>query len=231
MRTSIIVLVAATLVAVTSLPAAAQNYQSTFRFQYWGAPLNFGNPAPPTASDSASAWGVGLRMDSRSSPYSFSARYDWSTVTPVNWPWNSAAFWDANVHYRFGQSLDTYFGVLAGWGGVNVGSAIAGQVGSGNGPRVGAEFLVRQPGGLYFTGEATYGFSWSTNLAGFPGTGPGNTTDLRAAVGYEFSQGWGVELGWRSLTWRIPTSAPGCPAAPGCEMQFSGVTAALTYRR
>lgn len=104
------------------------------------------------------------------------------------------------------------------------------QVGSASGPRIGAEFLHRQPSGLYFTGQAVYGFSWATSFTAFPGLPNGNATDLRIAAGYEFAGGWGVEAGWRYLSWRVPTG-PGCISPGGCEWQFSGVTAALTFRR
>lgn len=103
-----------TLALVPPVRAQMTNYQTTFGVHYWGAPLSFGNPAPPIASDAGSGWGLTLRLDHRQSPWSFSGRYDSLSVTPVNWPWNGAGSWDANVHYRFGPNLDSYLGVLAG---------------------------------------------------------------------------------------------------------------------
>jgi hypothetical protein len=231
MRLASVALLLIVLMTVPALPAAAQfsNFQTTLHLRYWSAPLNFGNPAPPVASDSGSGWGLGLRFDSRNSPWSFSAEYDSLSITPSNWPWDRASFWSGNVHYRFGQDLNRYIGVFAGWAGLNENSPVVGQSGSANGPRIGAEFLMRQPSGLYLSGQASYGFSWSTNLTGFPGASNSNTADLRAAVGYEFTGGWGLEVGYRYVNWKVPTG-PGC-LGPGCETRFSGVTAALTFRR
>jgi hypothetical protein len=231
MRTLFISLTIATLLAFIGQPAAAQNYQTTIQINYWGAPLSFGNPSPTVASDTASAWGARLRLDSKTSPWSFSGGFNALSITPVNWPWNSGTVWDVNAHYRFGANanLNSYLGLIAGFGGVSVNSPVVGQNGSSSGFRVGAEFMVRQPAGWYFTGEGTYGPSWSTNFSGFPGAASSNVIDLRAAVGYEFSGGWGLEAGWRWYDWKTGTG-PGC-LAPGCETTFSGVTAAITFRK
>jgi hypothetical protein len=220
------------LVAALSLPAAAQNYQTLFQIRYWGTNYNFGNPGPPTASNAGSAWGATLRFDQTNGPWSFSARYDGINATISAWPWTSASLWDVNAHYRFGVNPSTYVGLFVGYGGLSVNSSTTpSQNGTANGFRLGAEFMNRQPSGLYFTGDISYGPSWSTNLVGFPGTGSGNVWDGRAAVGYEFMGGWGVEVGYRQVSWRIPTSSPGCPTSPGCETRWNGVTAALTFRR
>lgn len=227
---AVLLVVLMTFVLLPPVHAQMPDYQTTLGIHYWGAPLRFGNPAPPSASDSGSGWGFTLRMDHRQSPWSLSGRYDSLSVTPLNWPWNRAALWDAHIHYRFGPSPESYFGVLAGWGGVNVTAIVPAQDGSATGPRIGAEFMQRMPGGLYLTGQVAYGFSWTTSLVGFPGTPNSTVTDWRIAAGYEFAGGWGLEAGWRSLSWRIPTSS-GCPGPTGCEMVFSGVTAALTFRR
>jgi hypothetical protein len=150
------------------------------------------------------------------------------SVTPTTWFWNGATVWDANVHYRIGPSLNSYLGILAGYGGISLNPIDPGHTGSTSGFRIGAEFMVRQPAGWYFTGEGTYGPSWNSSFPAFPAVAAGNITDLRAAVGYEFSGGWGLEGGWRYVNWAIPNSA-GCTG--GCNFQFSGVTAALTFRR
>ncbi len=147
MRTIIVALISATLLIVAAQPAAAQPYQATLHLDYWGAPLNFGNPGPPTASDSASSWGAKIRLDSRTNPWSFSAGFDSMNVTRANWPWTSGTFWDANVHYRFGSNLNSYLGVFAGYGGISLNSPVASQVGSTNGLRLGAEWLDRSTRG------------------------------------------------------------------------------------
>lgn len=230
MRTIIVALIVATILITVSQPAAAQQFQATLHLNYWGAPLSFGNPSPPTASDSASSWGAKIRLDSKTNPWSFSAGFDSMNVTMGNWPWSGGTFWDANVHYRFGSNLNSYFGVFAGYGGIALNSPIASQVGSTNGLRLGAEFLVRQPSGWYYTGQGSYGPSWTSNFSAFPGIASGNIYDLRAAVGYEFSGGWGLEAGWQYVDWKIPAST-GCSGPGGCEWRFSGVTAAVTFRR
>ncbi|MDQ7859474.1 MAG: hypothetical protein QN174_00960 [Armatimonadota bacterium] len=230
MRTLAITLVATALILGTSLPAAAQNtnFQTTFQLRYWGAGFGSGAGAI-TATDSASTWGGTLRLDSRTSPWSFSGRYDSMSVTPSAWPFTSAYLWDANVHYRFGGgTLDQYFGLFAGYGSVSAFRGDTAVRGTGSGFRIGAEFLVRQPGGFYFTADGAYGPSWSTTIQGFTGTAAGNVTDFKAALGYEMQSGVGLELGWRVVNWTIPTS-PGCPS--GCNFQFSGVVGAVTIRR
>ena len=230
MRTVITALVVGIVVTVFGLPAAAQlsEYQSTLQLRYWGAGNGFGFGSI-MATDPASSWGATLRMDSRTNPWSFSGRYDSMSITPTTWVWNGASFWDANVHYRFGRSLNSYLGLLAGYGGANLNSTLSpSAAGSASGFRFGAEFMTRQPAGWYFTGEATYGPSWSTSPAGFTGLGNLNVTDLRGAVGYEFEGGWGLEAGWRYLTGTTPSTSV-CPG--GCNFQFSGVTAALTFRK
>jgi hypothetical protein len=230
MRWVTVLIAVIALVAASSLPAAAQNYQTTIQIRYWGTNFNFGNPAPPTAANAGSAWGGTLRFDQTNGPWSFSGRYDAISATISAWPWDSGSVWDANVHYRFGVNPGTYLGLFAGYGGISVNSTPApGQNGSGSGFRIGAEFMNRQPTGLYFTGEIAYGPSWSSSFPGFPGLSSGNTWDGRVAVGYEFMGGWGLEAGYRQVSWRIPTG-PGC-TAPGCEYRFNGVTAALTFRR
>lgn len=230
MRTFVVILGVIALVAASSLPAAAQNYQTTVQIRYWGAGINFGNPSPPTATNSGSGWGGTLRLDQTARPWSFSARYDSISATISAWPWDSASVWDANVHYRFGVNPTTYLGVFAGYGGVRVNSTpTPGQNGSAAGFRIGAEFLNRQPTGLYFAGDIAYGPSWSSSFPGFPALAAGNTWDGRVAVGYEFMGGWGVEVGYRQFRWQIPTS-PGC-TTPGCEYRFAGITGALTFRR
>jgi hypothetical protein len=230
MRTCIVALVVAALIAGTSLPAAAQNtnFQTTFQLRYWGAGLAFGNPAPPTATDSGSGWGATIRLDSRNSPWGFSARYDSLSITPTNWVWNGATLYDVNVHYRFGPSLNQYLGVFAGYGYVSPAdtTGLAVNIGSASGLRYGVEFLVRQPSGLYLTGDVAFG-SWST--VGGAGWGPSSVTDYRAAIGYDFQGGWGLEAGYRFVSWRVGAGG-GCGGV-GCEWQFSGLTAALTFRR
>lgn len=234
MRLVLTALTVAALVAVTAAPAAAQNtnYQATFKLQYWGAPFEFTNffAGPTPFSDSASTWGLSLRMDDRTRPWSFSARYDTMSVARVNTVWNQAQLWDVNVHYRFGTNLDQYVGVFLGYGGVSVNDPGGVNTGSTSGFRLGADFMLRQPSGWYITGEGAYGPSWSSTFAAFPGMANGNVLDLRVATGYEFTGGWGLEVGWRYIDWDIPAST-GCPTAPGCQFQFSGVTAALTFRR
>lgn len=231
MRSVVVALVVAVVVATASLPAAAQTYQTTIQIRYWGTGLSFGNPAPPTAMDSGSAWGGTLRLDSRNNPWSFSARYDAVNVTQVTLPWTTASMWDAKVHYRFGPSLNSYAGVYAGYAGVSQNSAPFPTFnGSASGFLLGAEFMHHMaPGGWYVTGEAAYGISWNTSAPSAPGIAASNVTDLRIATGYEFMGGWGLEAGWRYYSWRIG-AGPGC-TAPGCEFQFSGVTAALTFRK
>jgi hypothetical protein len=227
LRIIFVTLVIATLLAFISQPAAAQNFQTTLQINYWGAPLNFGASGALIASDTSSAWGARLRLDSKTNPWSFSGGFNSLSVTPFNWPWNSGTIWDANVHYRFGANLNSYLGVLAGYGGASVGSAIAGAAASSSGFRFGAEFMVRQPTGWYFTGEGSYGPSWTTTYGGAAGASS-NIVDLRAAVGYEFQGGWGLEAGWRWYDWKTGTVP--C-MAPGCEWQFTGVTAAITFRK
>jgi len=229
MRRFFIALTIVAVVATVTVPAGAQTngYQSIIQLRYWGSGLAFGNPAPPSATDSGSGWGATLRVDSRTSPWSFSARYDSLSITPTNWVWNGASMYDANLHYRFGPSLDQYIGIFAGYGYVSPAdiTGFAVNIGSASGLRYGAEFLWRQPSGLYLTGDVAFG-SWSTT--GGAGWGPSSITDYRLAVGYEFQGGWGVEGGYRYLSWRVGAGG-GCPA--GCEWQFSGLTAALTFRR
>lgn len=120
MRNLAVVLAVIALVAASTVPAAAQNYQTTIQIRYWGAGYGFGFGAV-TATDAASTWGGTLRVDHKNQPWSFSARYDSMSVTPLNWGWNGATFWDANVHYRFGiggsQNLNTYAGLFVGYGG------------------------------------------------------------------------------------------------------------------
>ncbi len=227
MRMFIVALVVAVVVATASMPAAAQNYQTTLQIRYWGTGLGAG-AGSITSTDSGSAWGGTLRLDSMGSPYSFSARYDSISVTPTNFPFTRFGLWDANVHYRFGPSLNSYVGVFVGYGGISGQANVPSSVGSTSGFRLGAEVFHRMPNGWYVTGDAAYGPSWSSNFAAFPAMASGNTADLRAAVGYEFQGGWGLEAGWRYYTWTIPSSS-GCPG--GCNFQFSGVTAALTFRR
>lgn len=231
MRNLAVVLAVIALVAASTVPAAAQNYQTTIQIRYWGAGYGFGFGAV-TATDAASTWGGTLRVDHKNQPWSFSARYDSMSVTPLNWGWNGATFWDANVHYRFGiggsQNLNTYAGLFVGYGGISVNSAGAASSGSGSGFRIGAEFMNRMTSGLYVTGDVAYGPSWSTSFTGFAGMANGTTWDYRAAIGYEFQGGWGLEAGWRYVTWTVPSTA-GCPG--GCNWLFSGVTAALTFRR
>ncbi len=231
MRAIIVALIIATVVITVSQHAAAGSFQTTVQVHYWGAPLDFGNPAPPTLSDTANTWGVALRLDDRTSRWSFSGRYDAMSVTPMPVPLYRASIWDANVHYRFGSSLNAYVGVLAGYGSVYFTSVMPLQGGGANGLQVGAEFLVRRSSGWYFTGEAIYGPSWPTTIEATPGVPNSNVTALRAAVGYEFPGGWGLEGGWRYVSWKIPPSPTACATPPGCEIRLSGVTAAVTFRR
>ncbi|MGH2403439.1 MAG: hypothetical protein ACRDGN_03140 [bacterium] len=229
MRIASITLGIVLILTAASGTAAAQvsQYQTTLQLRYWGA--NFGAGAGSiTARDSASTWGITLRGDTRTNPWSFSARYDSMSVTPGNFAFNGASFWDVNAHYRFGANLNTYFGLFVGYGGISTRGAAAAQTGDTSGVRLGAEFLTRLPAGTYFTGDVAFGPSWSSNYSSFPGMAAGNTTDWRVAVGQEFAGGWGAELGWRYYTWTIPSSS-GCPG--GCNFEFSGVTAALTFRR
>jgi hypothetical protein len=227
MRLLIVLLAIIALVAASSLPAAAQNYQTTLQIRYWGTGEGAG-AGMITATDAGSAWGGTLRIDSRSRPWSFSGRYDSISVTAVNFAFTGFGLWDVNAHYRFGPSLNSYVGVFVGYGGISTQSASPGSVGSTSGFRLGAEAFQRMQGGMYVTGDVAYGPSWSSNFAGFPGMAAGNIFDGRAAIGYEFQGGWGIEAGWRYYTWTIPSSN-GCPT--GCNFQFSGVTAALTFRR
>ncbi|MDR7554518.1 MAG: hypothetical protein QN157_02830 [Armatimonadota bacterium] len=233
MRTLAVLTLALTLTGLTGMPAAAQNgpYQWWVQLRYWGSGLDFGNPAPPSAHDNGSGWGGTVRLDHRTMPWSLSFRYDTLSITPNNWVWDRFSVWDASVHYRFGPSLDSYFGLLAGWQGTSLNApGSPPNTGSATGLRLGVEALHRS-GPWYFTGEASY--AWLTN-SGFTGfnLANGNATDLRAALGYEFQGGWGLEVGWRQYTWRIPDApGSGCPTAPGCEFRFSGITAALTFRR
>ncbi len=229
MRIAVIALVVAAVLTAASLPAAAQisQYQTTFQVRYWGA--NFGAGAGSImARDPASTWGASVRLDSRTTPWSFSAHYDSMTVTPTTFVFNGASLWDVNAHYRFGHSLNTYFGLFIGYGGASLRSAVPSSVGNTSGFRFGAEFLTRLPARWYVTGDVAYGPSWTSNFAAFPGTAAGNTADWRLAVGHEFAGGWGAEVGWRIYTWAIPNS-PGCPG--GCNFEFNGVTLGITFRQ
>jgi len=71
--------------------------------------------------------------------------------------------------------------------------------------RLGAEIMYRPPSRWYVTGEAAFAPSWSAS-----------------------GMGLGLEAGWRSFTARMPVLGPACS---NCSWEFTGVTAALTFRR
>ncbi len=231
-RSVLVVLAAAALVLGSIIPASAQ-LQNTFQLHYWGTGITFQFGATGPLTDSGSAWGGSYRGDLLTKPWSVSAHYDSMSFTPSNWTWNSGTLWDVNAHYRFGPDLNKYFGVFVGYGGVSITSTGApGNSGNAAGFRIGAEFLSRQPNGWFFAGDASWGPSWSpSGFTGDPDIGAaGNTYDYRIAVGREFQNGVGVELGWRGFSWNLPTSTPSCPS-PGCTWTFSGVILGVTIRR
>jgi hypothetical protein len=227
MRIIGIALAIAAIVALAGQPAAAQ-YQATLQFRYWGTGLYFNQPTIPfSATDPGSAWGATVRLDHQTRPWSLSARYDSVSATPTNWVWSGASLWDANVHYRFGSNVNQYAGAFVGYGYWSprdtTGSPL--NQGSTSGLRYGAEFMWRQPSGLYFTGEAAFG-GW--NASGFGGASSATMSDFRIAAGYEFQGGWGIEGGYRVFSTAVNAN-PGCPL--GCDWRHSGLTAAITFRR
>jgi hypothetical protein len=224
-----VALIAVIAVATVGQAAAAQpsQFQTTLQLRFWDPDLMFSIP-PFSATDSARGWGGSLRVDSRNSPWSFSARYDSQHVDFFNWLWDRANLWDVNFHYRFGPSLNSYVGLLAGYGSASLQSPFAGFSGGASGLRAGVEFLYRQPSGWYVTGEGSYGPSWSTDIPGLGGLlGNARVTDLRIAVGYEFTGGFGLEAGWRYYTVTLPSSS----LCSSCKWELSGLTAAVTFRR
>lgn len=231
MRIVLSTLVIAAVITLTAHPAGAQlsQYQATLQLRYWSTGLYFTQPAIPlSATDSGSAWGGTLRIDHRTQPWSLSARYDSMSVTPATWVWNGASLWDANVHYRFGPSVNQYGGLFVGygyWSPRDI-SGLAVNQGNTSGLRYGAEFLWRQPSGLYLAGDVAFG-SWGAS--GFGGAPGASMTDYRLAAGFEFQGGWGIEGGYRYFATGLGTGG-GCPVG-GCEWRHSGFTAALTFRR
>lgn len=229
MRAAIVIAVVVIALAVAPYPAAAQSpqFQYTLKLRYWDPGLSFSIPTA-SARDPSSGWGGSLRIDFKNSPWSLSGQYDSQSVSLFNAFWDRATFADVNVHYRSGSNLNSYFGLLAGYGWFSLGSPFAGFSGSASGIRIGGEFLYRQPSGWYVTGDAAFGPSWSTNVSGLGGAlENASVTDLRIAVGYEFKGGLGLEAGWRSYTIQLPFSS----LCASCQWQFSGVTAALTFRQ
>jgi hypothetical protein len=229
-RIMILILAIAWLLTAASRPAAAQSkYQTTFQLRYWGTGADellqyhpdwvvrhliefvqrFGGPG---------SLGGTLRLDSRTSRWSLSGRYDSISMMPITRPWTTGSVWDMNVHHRLGAGLDSYVGLFAGYGGISLGTV---SPRSGSGFRFGGEFMSRWSSGWYLTGEVALGSSWSTSLSGMVEASPSNSVDYRLAVGREMSGGWGIEASLRRFFWRVPTEV----------LQLEGVTAGITYRR
>jgi len=221
------------LVAGLSLPAGAQMpVQHTFTLRYWGSTLDFSNPNTAVSfSYSHPGWGVSYRGDVQAQPWSFSLNYD--RLNNTGQFWETASIWNANVHYRLGNIPNGQVSVFAGYGSVNLSNTVGAQGGTGSGVRLGADarfnLQLQQSTGWYVTGEVAWGPSWASNFAAFPSLASGNTSEYKIALGREFSAGVAAQVGWRSITWNIPTS-PGC-TDPGCRWRWSGWTLELLMRR
>jgi hypothetical protein len=237
MRTSrfvIVPLVVLALLALYVAPAAAQNTFVSLR--YWSTQTSVSLAGGPAfrAYDTP-MFSLSIRRVF-AQPWSLSFNIDAGGQSNWAGTWAGATtggntHWNANLHRDF-RGQNTNLSLFLGYAHADSRSTFPPIVGDQksqvNGLRAGADFMLMQ-NNWHFKGWGAVGLGMSgeTSWPGFiTASGSGTYSEFGALVGYMFNERWGLEGGYRWLTFSVPGGVDFLAA----EFRTSGFTIGVKGR-
>lgn len=232
MRRSLIALaVVAVLVMAASVPASAQTW---FQLRYgstnqtWNAPL-----IGPDTWDSGLR-GFSVRRNVLGGQWALSFNYDSGGITnPVGVfapPDSYNRFWNLNLHRNFPFATGNA-SLYGGWGRLAIEIPAFPAYVRQSGPRIGADVKFNLRGNWYAVGDLGYTFGGSAEQLSYSvgGVLPLSATALEYRVGVGYMMGnWGLEGGYRGITWNHTTAAF-CGGAGSCSFKWTGWYVGLNF--